>query len=512
VVMSYAFTFEDSTGATGPCVLHPLDAVSVAAPGQASPAERLFHAGGVICSLPGLNRAAGASGFLNAGADTDGILRRVPLVMEYQGQLYPSLALAAVQQTRGARSPALSAASDHPLTLRLDEQTIPLDARGGLLLGFRGPGRTIRHVGASDVLAGRLPAGDFSGQIVFVGATALGVNDLVSSPLDTSYPGIEVHATLADSIIGRDFVSLPPYATAYEPGAALAAGLAVAAFVLAGGLLWGGLAAGAGVAATWALSARVFETSHTFFSPVFPTLAAVMSLLGLTIAKVAHEKRRAETEKGRRQQAHRFIVQSLTSLTETRDVNTGKHARRTQAYTRLVAGQLAKSPRFRKRLRPETIELMAILAPLHDIGKVGIPDAVLNKPGALTPEEYARMQTHPRLGYDAIVKAESEALIDDEQIVSLAKDMVYTHHERWDGHGYPQGLAGEAIPVGGRIMAVVDVYDALVASRTYRASVTHEQAVAIISSQRGTHFDPDVVAAFVTVEREIGELSRTLSA
>jgi putative two-component system response regulator len=205
-------------------------------------------------------------------------------------------------------------------------------------------------------------------------------------------------------------------------------------------------------------------------------------------------------------------VQSLTSLTETRDVNTGKHARRTQAYTRLVADQLAKSPRFRKRLRPETIELMAILAPLHDIGKVGIPDAVLNKPGPLTPEEYAQMQTHPRLGYDAIVKAESEALIDDEQIVSLAKDMVYTHHERWDGHGYPQGLAGEAIPVGGRIMAVVDVYDALVASRTYRASVTHEQAVGIISKQSGTHFDPDVVAAFVAVEREIGELSTTLSA
>ena len=108
---------------------------------------------------------------------------------------------------------------------------------------------------------------------------------------------------------------------------------------------------------------------------------------------------------------------------------------------------------------------MAILAPLHDIGKVGILDAVLNKPGPLTPEEYSQMRTHPHLGYNAIASAEALSLIEDEEIVGLAKDMVFTHHEWWDGHGYPRGLAGEEIPIGGRILAVVDVYDALVAPR-----------------------------------------------
>jgi response regulator RpfG family c-di-GMP phosphodiesterase len=240
-------------------------------------------------------------------------------------------------------------------------------------------------------------------------------------------------------------------------------------------------------------------------------LCAATSLAVLTVAMVLHERRRAETEKRRRQQAHRFIVQSLTSLTETRDVQTGKHARRTQAYTRLVASLLAKSPRFRRSLTCETIELIAILAPLHDIGKVGISDAVLNKPGPLTADEYAQMRTHPRLGYNAIVNAEVLSLIKDEAILALAKDIVFTHHEWWDGQGYPRGLAGEEIPICGRILAVVDVYDALVASRPYRAPIPHEQAVGMIREQRGTHFDPAVVDAFLAIEAHIRSLSRTLS-
>ena len=248
-----------------------------------------------------------------------------------------------------------------------------------------------------------------------------------------------------------------------------------------------------------------------FLSPVFPMLSAMLSLAVITVFKVVHERGRAESEKRRRQQAYRFIVQSLTSLTEARDIDTGKHARRTQGYTRLVASLLAKSPHFRGRLTRDNIELMAILAPLHDIGKVGIPDAVLNKPGPLTPDEYSQMRTHPRLGYNAIANAEALSLIEDEEIVGLAKDMVFTHHEWWDGHGYPRGLAGEEIPIGGRILAVVDVYDALVASRPYRGPMPHEQAVGIIRAQRGTHFDPDVVDAFVAGERDIEALSKTLS-
>jgi adenylate cyclase len=404
----------------------------------------------------------------------------------------------------------LHAVSGDRITLDLAGHAIPLDAHGRLLVRFRGPGRSFPYFGASDVLQGRLPAGSLSDQIVFVGGTAVGLSDHVATPLDSSYPGLEVHATVAESLLGRNVVGLPVYARIYELVTAVAAGQAVGALTIAGGMLWAGLGTLIGCFLIWELSLRALETRHLFLSPVFPTLSAMISLTVLTVAKVVHETRRAENEKRRRQQAHLFIVQSLTSLTETRDVDTGRHARRTQEYTRIVASLLARSPRFRGRLTRERIELMAILAPLHDIGKVGIPDAVLSKPGPLTPEEHAQMQTHPHLGYNAILNAEALSLIDDEEIIDLAKEMVFTHHEWWNGQGYPRGLAGEEIPIGGRILAVVDVYDALVAARPYRVPMQHEEAVAIIRAQRGTHFDPDVVDAFMAVERDIQALSRVL--
>ena len=509
VVTSYAFTFDAPANRTSRCVLHPLRAVQIAASGQTSPARGLFQPSGVICSLAILNQAAGASGFLNVSRDPDGVVRRVPLVIEYEKEIYPSLALAAVQHMSGTAAVTISATGSQDLTLDLAGRTIPIDAHGRLLPRFRS-GRAFRFVGASDVLEGRLPTGSFTDQIVFVGGTALGVNNPVPTPLDTSYPGVEVHATVADSLLGRNFIALPPYAGTLDLGSVVVAGLAVAALTIAGGLLWAGLGTAVGCVCLWLLASWAFEMRHTFFSPVLPTLSATISMAVLTVARVVHEMRRADTELRRRRQAHRFIVESLTSLTEARDVDTGRHVRRTQGYTRIVASQLAKLPRFRGTLTPETIDLMAILAPLHDIGKVGIPDAVLNKPGPLTSDEYARMRTHPGLGYTAIVNAEALSLIEDEEIVSLAKEMVLTHHEWWDGHGYPRGLIGEQIPVGGRVLAIVDVYDALVGARPYRAPMTHEQAVDAIRAQRGTHFDPDVVDAFVAVEQDIEALSKTL--
>jgi adenylate cyclase len=433
-VTSYAFTFEPHGGQTRSCVLHPLRAVRIEPSGQPPLTHRLFQPNGAICSLPAFNRAAGATGFLNVSRDADGVMRRVPVVMEYGGELYPSLALAAVQQMRGARQVTLQATGDR-VTLGLAGQSIPLDARGRLLIRFPGPGRTIRHVAASDVLEGRLPAGTFAQQIVFVGGTAVGVSDVVTTPLDMSYPGVEVHAAAAESLIGAHFVAMPANANAYELAAAVAAALAVAVFTIAGGLLWAGLGTAIVSVLVWLLASWAFETRSAFLSPVIPMLSASLSFGVLTAVKVMQERRRAEIEKRRRQQAYRFIVQSLTALTEARDADTGRHARRTQGYTRLVATLLARSPRFRSTLTRDTIELMAILAPLHDIGKVGIPDAVLNKPGPLTPEERAQMRTHPRLGYNTIANAEALSLIDDEEVVGLAKDMVLTHHEWWNGTG-----------------------------------------------------------------------------
>jgi putative two-component system response regulator len=182
-----------------------------------------------------------------------------------------------------------------------------------------------------------------------------------------------------------------------------------------------------------------------------------------------------------------------------RDAETGRHSRRTQQYARLLAEQLGMHPDFHAYLTRERIDLLSSLAPLHDIGKVGVPDHILNKPGALTDQELVEMRKHPALGRDVILKAEARVGVRDDATLEMVKDIVYTHHERWDGAGYPQGLRGTAIPVAGRVMAVVDVYDAASARTLYRSCLSHDDTVNLIVRGKGTHFDPAVVDAFLAV-------------
>jgi putative two-component system response regulator len=236
-----------------------------------------------------------------------------------------------------------------------------------------------------------------------------------------------------------------------------------------------------------------------FVSPLFSTLGLIPALPVMTLAKFIIERRRAESESHEKAIARRLMVQTLLSLTEIRDAETGRHSRRTQQYARVLAEQLASHPSFREYLTPERIDLLSSLAPLHDIGKVGVPDHILNKPGALTVEELEEMRKHPAHGRDVILKAECDVGVRDDAILAMAKDIVYTHHERWDGTGYPQGLRGGEIPVPGRLMALVDVYDAAVTRALYRQPISHDDAVTFIVSGTGTQFDPAVVEAFVSV-------------
>lgn len=189
-------------------------------------------------------------------------------------------------------------------------------------------------------------------------------------------------------------------------------------------------------------------------------------------------------------------IHAMASLAETRDNETGNHIRRTQHYVRLLAELLCEHPRFRHYLTDDTISLLFKSAPLHDIGKVGIPDRILLKPGGFTPEEFEIMKTHTTLGRDAIQHAEDQLGVDVD-FLRLAKEIAYGHQEKWDGTGYPEGIAADDIPIGARLMAVADVYDALISRRVYKAGLPHAQAVEIIRQGRGKHFDPDICDAFV---------------
>jgi response regulator RpfG family c-di-GMP phosphodiesterase len=254
-------------------------------------------------------------------------------------------------------------------------------------------------------------------------------------------------------------------------------------------LLWGG--------AWWLLGSRDW-----FISPLFPTLALAGASGIAALHRIVAERDRADQSTRQLRTAREMMLHALTSLTETRDFETGAHLVRTSRYTQVLSEALATRPKFRDFLTPETIDLIVRLAPIHDIGKVGVADRTLRKPGPLSDDERQEMSRHPIYGRDVIARAEERVGVRDDFLLKLAKEIVYSHHERWDGTGYPEGLRGDAIPIAGRLVALVDVYDALASARVYKGALPHDEVVQSILAGRGSQFDPDMVDAFLEVREQ----------
>ena len=235
-------------------------------------------------------------------------------------------------------------------------------------------------------------------------------------------------------------------------------------------------------------------------------LTRIANSAAVAMANVAlYEKlRQSEAEAERAKDA---IVFAMASLAETRDRDTGNHVRRTQHYVRALAH--AAQPHFPDELTDETAELLFKAAPLHDVGKIGIPDRILLKPGKLTRTEMAVMRTHAAIGARAIERAEQ--YLGTSRFLELAREIAFTHHEKWDGSGYPRGLAGTDIPLSGRIVAIADVYDALLSKRVYKEPMPADEAMAIMISERGRHFDPTLIDLFAGLEPLLHEITRSFA-
>lgn len=238
--------------------------------------------------------------------------------------------------------------------------------------------------------------------------------------------------------------------------------------------------------------------------PVIPSLvlARIRTQLELKQARDLLKNQNAWLEGEIRRRMHDndltqlVAIRALAHLAETRDPETGNHILRTQGYVQLLARLLQGHPRFAAQLSDGYIDLLTRSAPLHDIGKVGIPDAILRKPASLTAAEWHIMQTHARLGEEAIIMAERDVEFP-VPFLGLAKEIARSHHEKWNGSGYPDGLAGDAIPLSARLMALADVFDALISCRVYKPALPHEEARGIIAAGSGSHFDPDIAAVFL---------------
>jgi len=204
--------------------------------------------------------------------------------------------------------------------------------------------------------------------------------------------------------------------------------------------------------------------------------------------------------------ARMATILGLAKLAEYRDEGTGTHLERIREYAKMIAEEMAKNPKYAGHITPEYIDDIYQSSILHDIGKVGIPDAVLLKPGRLSDEEFDVIKRHTNLGGDAIKAIEAQ--IEGKSFLALGKEIAYNHHEKWDGSGYPRGLNGEDIPLAARIIALADVYDALTTRRFYKEAYTHERSRQIIIDLKGTHFDPEVADVFLVLEDEFDRIRR----
>lgn len=204
-------------------------------------------------------------------------------------------------------------------------------------------------------------------------------------------------------------------------------------------------------------------------------------------------------------QTRDMTIHALLGLLEIRNIESANHTKRTQWMMKILCEHLKDKDPYRSILTDSYINELFSTAPLHDIGKVGIPDSILLKPGKLTPEEYEIMKTHTTLGVNAL-RHEAE-LADRVSFIKTAIEIVATHHEKYDGSGYPNGLKGDEIPLSGRLMAIVDVYDALRSKRVYKPPIGHEQALEIINDEKGRHFDPRIVKAFFDIEESISRIT-----
>jgi adenylate cyclase len=502
-VLGYQFDFDAARGET--CILHPLRA-AVRSEDGTDDATELFEAPGVVCNLPVLAQAAGSSGFFNVAPDADGVVRRVPLVIRHKGLHYPSLALAVYLRARGGDA-VLESGPEGVEALRLDGRRIPLDRRGNLLVNYRGRRGSFPHVSAAAILDGTADPAALEGKIVILGTTAAGLHEIRTSPLESAQPGAEIHAAVLDNLLAGDPIAQPRWARSLQIVLVLVPGFLLTVLLSrARAAVWGLTAVLPSIAGIWLGSHWLLASRQVFLSPLLPaaTLAFVFTLLtSLRFHRADREVRDRTRKLALTQDA---VIQSLAALADTRHRETGGHIQRTRHYMRVLALRLQDHPRFRHYLDDAAVDLLYRLAPLHDIGKVGVPDQILLKPGQLNPEEFEEIKRHTLYGSETIRQAKN--LLGEDSFLQMADEIVLNHHERWDGTGYPRGLKGDEIPIPGRLMAVADVYDAIIHDRGYQVALPHEDAVRIMREERGTHFDPDVLDALLADREEFRRIAR----
>ena len=456
----------------------------------------------LICSYEPLNALARANGFINARAFSDGVLRYTNLFFYYKNSLIPSFSVAMLMQV----DPNLTLLEDEKnrgLKVKFLEKEVKLNDEAKALNEIY-PKNKFKTFSASDVLLDRVDKSEFGGKFVLFGATALGLNDHFVSSGGKIRSGIFYHASLIENFLTNSLVSQPNFYKDLNFYLSVLVLILLSFVIVRYGYLTSFfffvlLTVIAFVSAEIKLKSGVYISIGYIVIPVF--IIFLFFTLSMTFYSF-WEKRSFLKEL---EEAHSSAIDSMITVVEGKDRETGGHILRTREYVRVLAQYLRKKGIY--NFSPTFIKVLCQAVPLHDIGKVAIPDNILNKNGSLDEKEWEIMKKHVIYGKEIIQKAEMRSS-GKNLFLNAAINIAYTHHERWDGSGYPQGLKGDEIPIEGRLMAIADVYDALTSKRAYKEKFSYEKAENMIISESGTHFDPTLIKAFIDLKSEFRKIAQ----
>ncbi len=450
----------------------------------------------MLCNIDILQKSAKRIGFINSRVDEDGRLRRVGIFKEYQDYVIPFFGMANLMNVDDIKV-------DKNIISVLNH-TFRTDKKYELLLSFSKKYR-YKTVSAIDLLKGDIPAGIFRGKFVLLGASAVGLHDSYRVYGDRNFPGVYVHATFIDNILNDDTMYQPDFFRVFN----YILSFLISLFLVF--LLYKRAYFKTVVVFLSTVCLSVFLSYFFLKNGIYVSLSYFLTpllvnffFINLFFVFLYYE------EKVRFNKtlttAHTSVIDSMALVAETRDAETGAHIKRTKEYMKVISLYLYKHNRFPDIITPKYMELIYRATPLHDIGKVGIPDSILKKEDRLTKDEFEIMKTHTILGKNIIQNAMKNS--GNNQFLKIAYNIAYYHHERWDGEGYPNGLKGKEIPLEARMMALCDVYDALISRRCYKLPIGYEESEEIILDGAGTHFDPVVVDAFLKLKDEFVKIAK----
>ncbi len=458
-----------------------------------------YEAKNILCNIQKIQKNSANIGFINSSQDSDGVFRRLPLFMKYKDNIVPTLGLASLM--------SIDKVTIDKKSVSILDHVIQTGENKEVLLKFYDKS-WYKTVSAVDLLLGKVDKKILQGKFVFVGTSAVGLHDRYIVSSGDNLSGVKIHATLVDNILNDVLRYELPTMKKVNILLSILFSIILLFYMYIKNQIKIIVVFISVITSFFALSLvmlsqNVYISSAYFLIPfgiVFFTINIILVVINYTEKQIFYK----ELTK-----AHSSAIDSMALVVESRDTETGAHIKRTKEYVNCLSEYLYENKIYKDVVTREFISLVYRASPLHDIGKVAIPDNILKKPGKLTEEEFEIMKEHPKIGKEVLENALGEH--EDNEFLKTALRISYYHHEKWNGEGYPNGLKGEEIPLEARMMALADVYDALISKRVYKDSISYEKSEQIIIDARGTHFDPVLVDAFIVLKDKFKEIATKIT-